>query len=364
MSEHLAERARQKAAKKRALSSSQAAAGHPPSPATSRPFQRQQSAPTHAAPQPTAAGRPSTWAPSFLPQQAARSSSVMPPNPRSTTGLSTPRMPPPRPGAQELDPFSRTESSHHRPSDLARPARASAEKPTSTTSRYQVQAGTSSTATGAPVNSRPASNPGTVNRIPQTSTAQSTERSQLTSASLDLLRSVRRPTLPPVPSSSGEDSFGEESDYDSSPEQEPSALALLGMGGLGLPGMEARPNAMEEIQRLLQDLPDIDVPPEDRANTPVQMSITLMEHQKVALKWLKDQENNRAKKGGLLAGMRCAPYYCPLRVVFSWQARGDPCRIDRGGKTSCSANQGYSLPASRLDHLREFLLTVAQIPWA
>ncbi|CAN8104253.1 unnamed protein product [Discula destructiva] len=66
-------------------------------------------------------------------------------------------------------------------------------------------------------------------------------------------------------------------------------------------GVGFRPNAEEDIRRLLQDLPDIDIPPEDRANTPIQMAIELMPHQKVALKWLKDQENNRSKKGGLLA---------------------------------------------------------------
>lgn len=58
----------------------------------------------------------------------------------------------------------------------------------------------------------------------------------------------------------------------------------------------------EDISRLLK-MPDIEIPPEERAVTPRQMSCRLMEHQKVALKWLKDQENNKHKRGGLLAGL-------------------------------------------------------------
>lgn len=77
-------------------------------------------------------------------------------------------------------------------------------------------------------------------------------------------------------------------------------MSFLEMAESQLPNMH-RPHATEELNMLLK-LPDIDMPPEDRAKTPVQMSITLMEHQKVALKWLKEQENNPSKKGGLLAG--------------------------------------------------------------
>ncbi|KAJ4424196.1 hypothetical protein N0V82_001062 [Gnomoniopsis sp. IMI 355080] len=64
---------------------------------------------------------------------------------------------------------------------------------------------------------------------------------------------------------------------------------------------EPADDASEKIHRLFQNMPEIEIAPEDRANTPRQMSCKLMEHQKVALKWLKDQENNLDKKGGLLA---------------------------------------------------------------
>lgn len=64
---------------------------------------------------------------------------------------------------------------------------------------------------------------------------------------------------------------------------------------------EQRLRAQEDIRKLLR-MPETEIPPEERVNTPIQMSCKLMEHQKVALQWLKDQENDRHKRGGLLAG--------------------------------------------------------------
>lgn len=64
---------------------------------------------------------------------------------------------------------------------------------------------------------------------------------------------------------------------------------------------EQRIRDHDDIRKLLK-MPNIEIPPELRAKTPIQMSCKLMEHQKVALKWLKDQENNKFKRGGLLAG--------------------------------------------------------------
>jgi hypothetical protein len=60
----------------------------------------------------------------------------------------------------------------------------------------------------------------------------------------------------------------------------------------------------ENVQKLLV-LPDIDIPPRLRKETPRQMaeSCKLMEHQKVCLTWLVRQEEDKHKKGGLLAGM-------------------------------------------------------------
>lgn len=111
--------------------------------------------------------------------------------------------------------------------------------------------------------------------------------------------------IPPSSSGEGSDSdIGADTYSDSDPERYgPSAFSRLMREEFDEPGEASRPNAMEEIHRLIQNLPDIDVPPEDRALTPIEMSVKLMEHQKVALKWLKDQESNPDKKGGLLAGM-------------------------------------------------------------
>ncbi|KAI1101828.1 SNF2 family N-terminal domain-containing protein [Jackrogersella minutella] len=54
------------------------------------------------------------------------------------------------------------------------------------------------------------------------------------------------------------------------------------------------------IQHLLS-LPDIDIAPEQRKGTPNAMSCTLMDHQKVCLTWLTEQEKDPNKRGGLLA---------------------------------------------------------------
>lgn len=137
---------------------------------------------------------------------------------------------------------------------------------------------TSSTPTFSPIppsHPRPSLHSGIIGNARHTSSAFPAEYSHLRQEAKSLLQ-LADPTMPPlIPSVLG--------DLDSSPEP---------------PG-----DASEEIQKLFQNLPDIEIAPEDRANTPPQMSCKLMEHQKVALKWLKDQEKNRDKRGGLLAGM-------------------------------------------------------------
>lgn len=57
----------------------------------------------------------------------------------------------------------------------------------------------------------------------------------------------------------------------------------------------------DNVQNLLV-LPELDIPPHQRKQTPKQMSCTLLEHQKIGLTWLIEQEKDRQKKGGLLAG--------------------------------------------------------------
>ncbi|KAI0852732.1 SNF2 family N-terminal domain-containing protein [Daldinia vernicosa] len=56
----------------------------------------------------------------------------------------------------------------------------------------------------------------------------------------------------------------------------------------------------KELQNFLT-MPEIDISPEQRMSTPASMSCTLMEHQKVCLTWLIQQEEDVHKKGGILA---------------------------------------------------------------
>lgn len=75
----------------------------------------------------------------------------------------------------------------------------------------------------------------------------------------------------------------------------------------GVPGLgvhSSQNDHHENVQKLLV-LPDIDIPPRLRKQTPRQMadSCKLMEHQKVCLTWLVRQEEDKHKRGGLLAGM-------------------------------------------------------------
>ncbi|ROW02910.1 hypothetical protein VSDG_01773 [Cytospora chrysosperma] len=73
-----------------------------------------------------------------------------------------------------------------------------------------------------------------------------------------------------------------------------------GVPGLGV--QSSQNDHHENVQKLLV-LPDIDIPPRLRKQTPRQMadSCKLMEHQKVCLTWLVRQEEDKHKKGGLLA---------------------------------------------------------------
>lgn len=57
----------------------------------------------------------------------------------------------------------------------------------------------------------------------------------------------------------------------------------------------------KEIQKLLT-MPEIEIPKKQRKDTPAAMSCKLMEHQRVSLCWMTQQEQDQHKKGGLLAG--------------------------------------------------------------
>lgn len=78
----------------------------------------------------------------------------------------------------------------------------------------------------------------------------------------------------------------------------PNPPAALAFAQLDASQKEAR----EQLIKLLR-IPDVDIPPDERIGTPLQMACQLMEHQKVALQWLKDQEDDKYKRGGLLAGI-------------------------------------------------------------
>lgn len=57
----------------------------------------------------------------------------------------------------------------------------------------------------------------------------------------------------------------------------------------------------DDVQNLLV-LSEVNIPPSQRKQTPKQMSCDLTEHQRIGLTWLLEQEKDRNKKGGLLAG--------------------------------------------------------------
>lgn len=57
----------------------------------------------------------------------------------------------------------------------------------------------------------------------------------------------------------------------------------------------------DDVQNLLV-LSEVNIPPHQRKQTPQQMLCALTEHQKIGLTWLLEQEKDRQKKGGLLAG--------------------------------------------------------------
>lgn len=63
-----------------------------------------------------------------------------------------------------------------------------------------------------------------------------------------------------------------------------------------------RQSAREDV-RIFLSLPDTEIAPEERIPTPDAMSCQLMEHQRCGLTWLVRQEEDDAKRGGLLAGM-------------------------------------------------------------
>lgn len=58
----------------------------------------------------------------------------------------------------------------------------------------------------------------------------------------------------------------------------------------------------DDVENLLV-LSEVNIPPNQRKQTPKQMSCALTEHQRIGLTWLLEQEKDKQKKGGLLAGL-------------------------------------------------------------
>lgn len=61
-------------------------------------------------------------------------------------------------------------------------------------------------------------------------------------------------------------------------------------------------NGRDDVENLLV-LSEVNIPPHQRKQTPKQMCCALTEHQRIGLTWLLEQEKDRQKRGGLLAGL-------------------------------------------------------------
>ncbi|KAI2607184.1 SNF2 family N-terminal domain-containing protein [Hypoxylon fragiforme] len=100
-------------------------------------------------------------------------------------------------------------------------------------------------------------------------------------------------TLPPTPQSDALSHSGSANDNNNDAMEEAEVILQQLQGG-------AVNSHQKELTRLLS-MPDIDIPPSERTNTPAGMKCTLMEHQKACLTWLVKQEKDDHKKGGILA---------------------------------------------------------------
>jgi SNF2 family DNA or RNA helicase len=80
----------------------------------------------------------------------------------------------------------------------------------------------------------------------------------------------------------------------------------------------------EDVQKLLSNIrPDMDIPEEERGETPEAMKYPLYPHQQLALKWMKDMEEG-SNKGGILADdMGLGKTISTLSLMVSRQSSDD-----------------------------------------
>ncbi|KAI1080108.1 SNF2 family N-terminal domain-containing protein [Whalleya microplaca] len=87
--------------------------------------------------------------------------------------------------------------------------------------------------------------------------------------------------------------------------------------------MEDTGSSEEEIRQLLASIrPDTELTSEDRDNTPEQLRYPLYKHQQLALQWMQQMEQDRLKKGGILADdMGLGKTISSLALMVSRQAK-------------------------------------------
>ncbi|KAI1775418.1 hypothetical protein F4818DRAFT_441514 [Hypoxylon cercidicola] len=99
------------------------------------------------------------------------------------------------------------------------------------------------------------------------------------------------------------DSDGDDDDDDDDSQYDGDDGAMYGAmhrANSDVPFPALKDSQHKEIQKLLS-MPEIDIPKELRKNTPAAMSCELFEHQRISLTWMRQQEEDPVKKGGLLA---------------------------------------------------------------